>query len=376
MQFNQQHTVVNGYIIKNIVCKTATFKVCDAVDSKGNSVVLKVVPSDVKIDLVKEQHVVESFVHNGKMFIVYAENNFANEGPDYFSYYMDMDEQSQPQQQQQPIDNIPSIMKHASNININFNSDAELPAAAGQHLKFGNMAKATHAHNNNNKLGWGSCSNRMRTPIPKGCTGNMLPRTPDSYTSSKFSDSEEDEDDDDDDDDDDDESEEDNSDFDSDSNSDSDEEDEEIVTPINRSEDASQIATAADGIVPILKPHDSGALEANNYTSQAPHIHIQCPVTRILHSRHINIRKTPVPREMLMNKGHTEPEEPKRQRHMLGTEITPDFPISSSNSNSSSNNSLSPSATNHSFPGGSPFKLEMVKSSMLRRRSSTKCQST
>ncbi|GMM54615.1 hypothetical protein DAKH74_012310 [Maudiozyma humilis] len=357
MQIDQELPVVNGYIIKNIVCKTASFKVCDAVDSKGNSVVLKVVPSDVKIDLVKEQHVVESFVHNGKMFIVYAENNFASEGPDYFSYYMDV---PLPQEDETTTDNIPSIMKHNSDIN-----NAEPPAAAGQHLKFGNMAKATHARNNNSSIGWGSCSKRMRTPIPKGCNGHMLPRTPDSYTSSNLDDSEEDDDDDDDD------SEEVGTEFDSDSNSDSnsdsEDEDEEIVTPINRSEDASQVTTTADGIIPILKQHESGVVEANNYTSQAPHIHIQCPVTRILHNRHTAIRKTPVPREMLMNHNHTEPEEPKRQRHMLGVEVTPDL--------TTVNNSLTATPTNHSCPEGT-FKLEMVKSSMLRRRSSSKCQST
>lgn len=380
MKLDKEQTIpVNGYIIKNLVCQTSTFKVCDAIDTKGNSFVLKIIPADIKVNLLKEEHVVESFVHNDKLFIVYAENNFAKEGPDYFSYYMDqstkiLSSSSSSASVRNEKDQIPSILT-----NKNYNNMTSAGTGIVSPLLDNENNENNNNNNNNNtthlcfddismishlkkKKMFGNitnnCSKRLRTPIPKDCNF-ILPSTPESNISISEEEEEEESgsesdsecdsidsfDDDDDDNDDDD-----------------NDEDSEIVTLINNKLEQS----ISNGLIPILKAHHdnnniSNMIPTNNfsnnntspihktepnYVSQPSHIHIQCPLTRIIHSKHTTIRKTPIPREMLHN----------------------------NNNNNDTSFQFTQDKIRTDTSCGGPFKLEMVKSSMLRRRSSTKCQ--
>ncbi|SMN19091.1 similar to Saccharomyces cerevisiae YPR005C HAL1 Cytoplasmic protein involved in halotolerance [Maudiozyma saulgeensis] len=358
MKLDKEPTIpVNGYIIKNLVCQTSTFKVCDAIDINGNSFVLKIIPADIKVNLLKEEHVIESFVHNDKLFIVYAENNFAKEGQDYFSYYMDESSSSLSIDNNNNNNNLTSA--GTGIISPLLDNEKKNTTSTTTRLCFDDISMISHLKK---KKMFGnisnSCSNRLRTPIPKNCNF-ILPGTPESdiSLSEEETDSECDSNDSfDDDDDEDDEEEEEEEDGDGDDII-------EVVTPINKKLDES----VNNELIPILKSHSDDDEISNmistdnfsnnntspihkkepNYVSQPSHIHIQCPLTRIIHSKHTTIRKTPIPREMLLN---------------------------NNNNNDDTSFQFKQNKTRTNTSCGEPFKLEMVKSSMLRRRSSTKCQ--
>lgn len=341
--FNQ---TVHGYLIKNLVCQTSTFKVCDAIDKNGNSFVLKIfsLTEDMKVNLIKEEHIIESFVHNDKLFIVYAENNFEREGKDYFSYYMENNSNNKKNQKENKHYNCQNLKPIILNDLRKQNDSIIISSDYDQHLKFSDLKKAKHLRN----FGLNSCANRLRTPIPKECT-SAPPGTPDSFQSVS----------DDDDSDDSDENSEGGYDNDYDSD-DASEEDSDIEMSLSTMHENEKDYN----LIPILKVNnsisntDTRNLNSNsnsnntnsvNYTSRDPHIHIECPLIRIMHSKHLDIRKTPMPREMC------EDNNSRLQKH--------DFLIDHNNKEQQENKSC-----------GDIFNLQMLKSSMLRRRSSSKCE--
>ena len=389
-------TTINGYIIKNLVCQTSTFRLCDAIDSNGNSFVLKIIPADIKVNLLKEEHVIESFVHNDKLFIVYAENNFAKEGNDYFSYYMSNNNNNNNTTCNSIEDkNVKSILNNNTITTNNNNNNNSINAGVN---KFTNIKFCSSSNNNNNnnnntnvnnidklsidlkngnylekKIGFNN-KKIIRTPIPKNCNINFnFPGTPESnvsFSEDSESDSE--------------------SDSECDSNESFDDEDEddhmsdedsdiehEIITPINKNLDENN--NNSQNLIPILKIRDSNLKEDHikritpktspNYVHQPSHIHIQCPLMKLMHPKHTEIRKTPIPREMLkLNQNHSIN---LFSNSSLENEIASGLFSSDSSSNNDNYN-----ITTANKQSGEPFKLEMVKSSMLRRRSSTKCQSS
>ncbi|KAG0658438.1 blue light receptor [Maudiozyma exigua] len=365
MELDKDNTmIINGYIIKNLVCQTNTFKLCDAIDSNGNSFVLKIIPADIKVNLLKEEHIIESFVHNDELFINITTNGMKDI-------------------------NVKSILNNNNLINAGVNKSTNVKFCSSNNHNNNNNNSNSNINNTNvnninmlsidlkngnyleKKIGFNN-KRIIRTPIPKNCNTNFdFPGTPESNISlTEDSESESDSECDSEESFDDDEDE-------NMSNEDSDIE-HEVITPVNKKLD--EMNNTHHNLIPILKVHDSADLSENhiknvtpetspNYVHQPSHIHIQCPLMKLIHPKHTEIRKTPIPREMLrLNQNHTTN---PFNNSSLQNEIS-DAILSTDSSNNSDNYNMT--TTNKHC--NEPFKLQMVKSSMLRRRSSTKCQSS
>ncbi|EJS41310.1 hal1p [Saccharomyces arboricola H-6] len=76
---------LHDYTLKNLMYENNCCKFYDAVDENNTSYVLKFIPSDTKLD-EDTLPFIDCFQVRDGAFLVYASNNFAEEGPDYFTY--------------------------------------------------------------------------------------------------------------------------------------------------------------------------------------------------------------------------------------------------------------------------------------------------
>ncbi|CAI4053373.1 hypothetical protein N7582_005707 [Saccharomyces uvarum] len=76
---------LHDYTLKNLMYENNFCKFYDAVDEKDTSYVLKFIPSNMHSD-EDPFPFIDCFQVEEGIFFVYASNNFAKEGPDYFTY--------------------------------------------------------------------------------------------------------------------------------------------------------------------------------------------------------------------------------------------------------------------------------------------------
>ncbi|EHM99780.1 Hal1p [Saccharomyces cerevisiae x Saccharomyces kudriavzevii VIN7] len=76
---------LHDYTLKNLMYENNCCKFYDAVDENNTSYVLKFIPSDLNSDEDTLPYI-DYFQVKGGVFLVYASNNFAKEGSDYFTY--------------------------------------------------------------------------------------------------------------------------------------------------------------------------------------------------------------------------------------------------------------------------------------------------
>lgn len=309
---------IRGYQIKNHICDTHSFQLYDAIDPKGHSCVLKRLNGN----------------HN---YIVYKDQDYQNEGNDYFNY--DNGETNAKNNNNN---------KDSSPQQLTFITPRQSPNYIKQHdIKY-SIAK--------NKYHLLPCQNRIKTPMPydmidqqqnNNNNNTILPDSPNSNYSIESSDTNNTI----------------NNDLD-DTDYDSDDLDDCIISHENCN------------LKPILNNDNENnniIPHAKDQTMSTSHIHIQTPRLLINHQQHNkHIRKTPIPKDCWFNRNESTK---LWENHFINN--SQEKPHHSKlNQSWNNDNFINSTTTTNSSTSDNKFELKMIQSSMLKRRSLPKCEPT